>query len=83
MYDALGQTDLRVAFALELVVKSLPGTLVRICNCDRVLVRKLTKPLKQQWHARLKQGQHGIAEVETFLLYGRQGEENAERLEAI
>lgn len=51
----------------KLVMKSLPGALVRICNGDVVCIGQLSKPLPHQGNAALEQRQHCIPKIESLL----------------
>ena len=51
----------------KLIVKSLPGALIRVCNGDVVSIRQGPKLLPGQGDATLKEWQHCVAEIEAFL----------------
>ena len=52
---------------LELVVEPLPGAFVRVRDRHRVPLREGLEAVYEQRDARLKEGQHRVAEVEALL----------------
>ena len=51
----------------KLVVKALPGPLIRVGNGDILGIRQRLEARPQEWDAALKQRQHGITKVKALL----------------